>query len=131
MACRTCQGDRFINKHENSPDIPCPDCNVTKTMQVALSTSVRSLQDLPKEKILANYKPVHKPWDITPVRDQIFQQASETLVKWLDASLRDLQREGVNQDDIQITHRGGRSLIRVNGVDRYEFKMKFSYGSCK
>jgi len=91
---------------------------------------IKSFSDLPRDQLLAGYKTAFVPWETSSVRDQIMAQATETLSKWLEASLRTLHAEGVNSDDLQIVHRGGRTVIRVGGVDRFEFKMKFSYGAC-
>ena len=87
---------------------------------------IKSFKDLPRDR----FKSEFVPWETFSVRDQIMAQATETLTKWLDASLKILHAEGINSDDLQIVHRGGRTVIRVAGVDRFEFKMKFSYGVC-
>jgi hypothetical protein len=42
--------------------------------------------------------------------------------------MTDLHRERVNLDDIEIVHRGGRTVIRVCGADRFDFKLKITVG---
>lgn len=88
----------------------------------------RSFHDMP----LARY-PTEPPapkatpfvnWDVGAMTVKIIGQATETLQSWLTARLMLLLREKVAMEDISIVNRGGRTIIRVLGTDRYEFKIK-------
>jgi len=97
-------------------------------------TRIKSFADLPKDsmiKLIEAYKetPQFVDWEPRDITRQVMDQAIGTLSTWLDARMADLIRERVNLDEVQIIHRGGRTTIRVRGVDRYEFKLKISYGS--
>jgi hypothetical protein len=83
------------------------------------------------EGLSTHYVPPPPPfidWNSRSVADIIVREATNTLTQWLDASLRELIRERVNENEVQVTTRGGRTVIRVSGVDRFEFKLKFTYG---
>lgn len=105
---------------------------------------LKSFADIPRDALITRIDatPAPKqfvPWTVTelpghPIEPYqvmsicIVRQATETLNKWLEARLRDLMREGVNQNEIAVQHQGSRTIIRVRGVDRYEFKLKIIMG---
>jgi hypothetical protein len=57
---------------------------------------------------------------------RIIGEATETLQSWMTARLMLLNREKVSMEDITIVHQGNRTIIRVLGRDRFEFKIKCS-----
>lgn len=90
---------------------------------------IRSFADLPKAQIntVEAPKPPPKPftnWDVGAMTLKIIADATETLESWLTARLTHLLREKVALEDISVVNRGGRTVIRVLGKDRYEFKIK-------
>lgn len=91
---------------------------------------IRSFADLPRAAInVVQAAPSPKPfvnWDVGAMALRIIGTATETLESWLTARLMLLLREKVAMEDISIVNRGGRTIIRVMGRDRYEFKIKCS-----
>jgi hypothetical protein len=93
-----------------------------------MSGPLKSFADIPRDAVKMKPRP-RVGWDPRALENlsvNILHGATEALRTWLDARLADLRREGVDPDVIQIAHRGGRTLIRVEGVDRFEFKLKFT-----
>lgn len=93
-----------------------------------MNDRLKSFADLPRDQI-KTVKPEWKDWgpiDAMRLSSNMINDATQALRTWLDARLEDLHRERVSLDDIQVSHRGGRTLILVNGVSRFEFKLKFT-----
>jgi membrane protein required for beta-lactamase induction len=95
---------------------------------------LKSFADIPRDAVITKIEAAAPPkqwvdWspsDTSNLSFSIVKQATEALRTWLDARLDELRRERVAAEDIQVTHRGGRTVIRVAGVDRFEFKLKFT-----
>ena len=88
-----------------------------------LVTPLKTFADLPK----ANFQPPVPDWVEWSARDlkkEMLNQATTTLRTWLDARLADLIRERVPRGSITVHQQGARTVIRVNGVDRFDFKLK-------
>lgn len=90
---------------------------------------IRSFADLPRSTIVNAVEVARPPssfvnWDVGGMTLRIIAGATETLESWLRARLTLLLREKVAMEDISIVNRGGRTVIRVLGRDRYEFKIK-------
>jgi len=97
-----------------------------------MKTPIKSFADIPKgDLVMVDVTLPPKQWvkwapgDMT--RD-ILAETTKTLTQWLDARMVDLVRERVNLEDVQVVHHGNRTLIRINGKDRFEFKMKITMG---
>jgi hypothetical protein len=91
---------------------------------------IRSFADLPRAEIRTAEpsRPArpHVNWDTGAMVMRIIGEATETLQSWMTARLMLLNREKVSMEDITIVHQGNRTIIRVLGRDRFEFKIKCS-----
>lgn len=87
---------------------------------------LKSLADLPR----AAFQPPPPQWvewepdTARNLKKEMLNQATTTLRTWLDARIADLIRERVPRGSITVHQHGNRTVIRVAGVDRFEFKLK-------
>jgi hypothetical protein len=89
---------------------------------------IKSFKDLPREGWFQPPAPQWVEWDGRDMAKQITEQAARTLTQWLDARMLDLIRERVTLEEVQVLHHGNRTIIRVGGKDRFEFKLKITMG---
>lgn len=92
---------------------------------------IRSFADMPVAAINTVQSAPPTPrafnnWDVGAMVVNIIGQATETLQSWMSARLAELHRQKVAMEDITIVNHGGRTIIRVLGKDRFEFKIKCS-----
>ncbi len=95
----------------------------------ALPASVfRSFGDLPRDAIMTvEVVPDPKmfvPWTPEGMMLTTIGKATETLQTWLTARFADLVREKVALERIDVVHAGGRTIVKVDGKQRFEFKLK-------
>jgi hypothetical protein len=93
-----------------------------------------SFADIPRDAIvtveLTPDPKMYVPWDATGMALTVLgkSSATETLMDWLRARMADLNREKVALEDVTIVNHGQRTIVRVLGKDRYEFKIKCTMG---
>lgn len=93
-----------------------------------------SFADIPRDAVVTVLPTPPEPkhwinWDPGAMAVQIIGAATETLQTWMIARMSELNRDKVAMEDISIVHKGGRTVIRVLGKDRYEFKVKCTMGA--
>ena len=89
---------------------------------------IKSFAEMAKASSFTPPVPEWVEWAPQNMTKQILSDAVRTLNQSLEARLADLVRERVNLEDVQVVHHCNRTLIRVNGVDRFEFKLKITMG---
>lgn len=85
---------------------------------------IKSFSDMAAAPAFVPPVPQWVAWDSKDLKKEMLNQATVTLRTWLDARLADLIRERVPRGSINISTQGNRTVVRVNGVARFEFKMK-------
>jgi hypothetical protein len=90
----------------------------------------KSFADIPRDAVVtveATPDPkMYVPWDATGMALTVLGKSTavDTLMNWLKARMSELNRQKVSMDDISVVHTGNRTVIRVLGKDRFEFKIK-------
>lgn len=92
-----------------------------------------SFADIPRDAVaVVTPKPEIKNWvnwDATGMAITVLGDATITLQQWLTARLAELNRARVPMEDVSVVHMGGRTVIRVAGKPRFEFKIKCTMGT--
>lgn len=91
--------------------------------------TLRSFGELPKDLVAPPPKAFFA-WDNTSLRAQSIELATRALAFWLDARFADLVRERVHRDSIVVRNNGSKTTIYVDGVARFEFKLKMQMEKC-